>query len=151
MVDPKPAYRDVTQDRTEIHSSHARDHNVSLQHGVQPNPDPLLSRSNEHHHQPLHHTAKVGKVEEGDMMYAEEKTLESGGNPAQQTTHHGHGHIAGAGIDVKGGEFTVMDTEKGKYNGEDSSEEDPRRHRLSRFYRHFKPAVHAFILALFTG
>ena len=84
-------------------------------------------------------------------MYAEEKTLETGGNPAQQTTHHRNGHEAGAGTDIKGGEIDVVNAEKGKYNGEDSSEEDPRRHRLSRLYRHFKPAVHAFILALFTG
>ena len=151
MADPKPAYHDVTQDRTETHSALAQEHNASLQHGVQLNPDPLLLRSHEHHHAPLHHSTKVGEMEEGDLMYAEEKTLETGGNPARQTTHHRDGHTAGAGMDIKSGEVKVTDTEKGQYSGEDSSDEDPRRHRLSRFYRHFRPAVHAFILALFTG
>ena len=155
MADPKPEYRDVTKDPTvqneiQDHSfSTHEQHNASTQYGVKPNPDPLLLRSNEHHHQPLHHTAKVGKMEEGDLMYAQEKTLETGGNPARQATDHAHGHASS--IDVKGGQVNVLDTEKGNYSGEDSSEEDPRRHRLSRFYRHFRPAVHAFILALFTG
>jgi concentrative nucleoside transporter, CNT family len=111
------------------------------------NPDPALEVSHEHHHEHLHHDAKITREE--STVYTKGTTDEPHIIPHADPLDGVHKRNVNASYE-KGEDVRVADTEKGNISSLEE-EEDPREHKLSNLYAKYKVFVHLFIFLLFTG
>jgi CNT family concentrative nucleoside transporter len=139
-------------------------HNSSPMPGVVRNTDPALDISKEHHHEHLHHgaNAEKGHVHDHDhVAYTTGTTNEPSvipkADPLDDALHRrGHPERKAADHDIEKTGGLEYD-EKGSLSKEQTSTnaeaelEDPKRHRISRFYRAYRLWVHVVIGAFFTG
>lgn len=130
-------------------------HNLSMQRSVDENPDLALHYSHEHQHKHLHHgqPALVGKHDE--VLYADGTTTDQHyvkQNPQDYTKHQLRPPIE----QVNEMDFINNgDAEKGEVDATQltttSSEDDGKKHRVSRTYARYKVFAHIFIWVLFTA
>lgn len=139
----------------------SREHNSSPMPGVVRNSDPALDVANEHHHEHLHHSARAekGHDEADHPAYTTGTTYEPPVIPpadpnddALHRRHHPEKH-AEHDIEKTGG---IDYEEKGSLSKPRSSsdpegEVDPKRHRVSGFYRKYRIFFHVFVGLFFTG
>lgn len=128
-------------------------HNPSKQTDVDENPDLTLHYSHEHQHNHLHHNRASLAGRHDDVLYADGTTFDKGNigdvGPQDYRTHH----LRPSQIDEK--DFIQRDAEQGDTDPSrvdtSSSEDDGRKHRVSRAYARYRIFVHLFIWLLFTG
>ncbi|KAJ4358260.1 uncharacterized protein N0V89_002840 [Didymosphaeria variabile] len=132
---------------------------ISTIPGVVRNPDPALDVAHEHHHHHLHHGANAHAEVNDDKAYTKGTTLnEPSVIPAQDPNDdalHRHGHPERQEIDVEksGGYYETEhgSLEKDSHTNGVAEEADPKRHRISGYYRRYRIFVHIFIGMFFTG
>ena len=139
----KAEYIDVTADKSE---------HKSTVDGLEPNSDLALHQSHQHHHEHLHHSAHAEQGHQ-DPVYTVGTTFEPSTIPRQDPLdnelHRRHLHDAGH---LEKTAPTVEDEEKGKIaQFYPEEEEDPKSHRVARFYSRYRIFFHLFIGAAFTG
>lgn len=131
----------------------AHGHNASSQHDVSSNPDLALHYSHEHQHQHLHHQKRSLQGRDDEVVYSHGDNTEKSNVP-NQNTQDSH-HQAHYTEDKSASKSAVIqaDAEKGAVSPASLSQEedDPRSHKLSRFYGKWKIMFHATFLALMTG
>jgi CNT family concentrative nucleoside transporter len=124
------------------------------------NPDLALHPSREHHHEHLHHSANAERGRTDDAVYSKGTTDEAGVIPHQDINddvlhrnHHPERDSTGKDPAVYDEKDYKYDAEKGSVSPAhtDKEEEDPKRHKFSRFYRKYRIFFHLAIAALFTG
>lgn len=128
-------------------------HNPSTQTEVEQNPDLALHYSHEHQHQHLHHNRASLAGRHDEVLYSEGTTTDQHQLGPQNPQDYVRHSLRPAHVDEK--DFITMDAEKGAIDPPrietDGSEDDGKRHRLSRSYSKYKIFVHLFIWLLFTG
>lgn len=142
----------------------AHQHNASKQTGVEINTDPALDVTHEHRHEHLHHDAFAAKGNHDDVVYSKGTTAERSiipdQDPLDHALHRRH-HPEGEGKSNEKGGYMVdpVDQEKGAVghttahgsNVNSDGEEDPKTHKLSGFYKHYRIFFHIFLFLFFTG
>ncbi|KAL9031963.1 MAG: hypothetical protein Q9196_000036 [Gyalolechia fulgens] len=118
------------------------------QHPDQKGHDPALDPVNEHVHGHLHHTAHA-EQDRGETTYSKGTTYGESNIPVQDP-HHQPIHRRHP-PDNPMTSTTGADAEKGDFGRDSSSDEDPRSHTFSDFYRKYRPFFHLFIWLFFTG
>jgi CNT family concentrative nucleoside transporter len=142
----------------------AREHNSSPMPGVVRNNDPALDIAREHHHEHLHHSAhaEAGHTAHDHVSYTTGTTTNEPGvipkaDPNDDALHRRHQHeqyVASHDIEKAGGlEYEEKGSlSKGRSSSDPDAEVvDPKRHRVSNFYKRYRIFFHLFIAALFTG
>jgi concentrative nucleoside transporter, CNT family len=139
------------------HDIPAHGHNLSLQRSVDENPDLTLHYSHEHQHKHLHHGRPSLVDKHDEVLYAEGTTTDNhlafvNNNPQDYVKHT----LRKPSEQVNEKDFSnssdaekgVMDPTRVMTNG---SEDDGKKHRVSRTYAKYKIFVHIFIWLFFTG
>ncbi|KAF2189171.1 hypothetical protein K469DRAFT_683614 [Zopfia rhizophila CBS 207.26] len=140
----------------------SREHNASPMPGVVRNPDPALDIAREHHHEHLHHgvNAENGHQHNHDhVAYTRGTTDEPGvipkADPNDDGLHRRRHPERPAEHDIEktgGLEYEEKGSLSNRRTSSDPEEEvDPKRHRISNFYKKYRIFFHIFIGALFTG
>lgn len=125
-------------------------------HQLAHNPDLALRTSREHHHEHLHHSAHAEKGRTDDPAYTIGTTDEPRVIPHQDRNDdalHRSQHSDGKDPAMYDEKHYKYDAEKASVSQTHtgSEEEDPQRHKVSRFYRHYRVFFHIALGALFTG
>ena len=116
-------------------------HNLPLPGSVKSNHDSASKKSLEHQHAHLHHSTNAKREGEDEVVYSQDKGLETTKIPMQNA----------AGLaNVSEGRSNLVEPEKGSLD-QFSSEDDPQSHTLSSFYSRYRLFFHLFIWLVFTA
>ncbi|KAF1971562.1 hypothetical protein BU23DRAFT_555747 [Bimuria novae-zelandiae CBS 107.79] len=139
----------------------SREHNSSPMPGVVRNPDPALDVAHEHHHNHLHHGAHSHPEHlDEKVTYTKGTTAnEPGVIPPQDPNDdmlHRLGHPERKDVDIEKAGGGYYETEHGSLEKDSNAngiaeEADPKRHKVSGFYRRYRLYVHIVIGMFFTG
>ena len=151
LAQGRPEYVDVTSENRDHRSQNSfpqHGHNASSQQDVRQNPDLALHFSREHQHQHLHHSERAEAGRTDEVVYSKDTTFGKEHGPhvpeqihEDQQLHHRHHEKNNA----------IQDAEIGELGLVASDEDEPKKHRFSRFYARYRIFFHLFIWLLFTG
>ena len=148
----KSEHQAATDHANRIHLP-AHGHNASSQHNVATNPDLALHYSHEHEHQHLHHHRRSLQGRDNEVVYSHGHGLDKSNVPDQnaQDSHHQALYAEAKTVGKPG--MVQHDAEKGVISPGSllQEEDDPKSHKVSRFYAKWKIFFHATFLALMTG
>jgi CNT family concentrative nucleoside transporter len=132
-------------------------HNLSMQKSVDENPDLTLHYSHEHQHKHLHHGRPSLTGKHDEVLYAEGTTIDNhmafvNDNPQDYSKHQ----LRKPSEQIHEKDFSNSDdAEKGITDptriATNSSEDDGKKHRISRTYAKYRIFVHIFIWLFFTA
>ena len=132
-------------------------HNTSLQQNVERNPDPALDIAHEHQHDHLHHSGAAARQADAGVSYtvgtSDASQRVAPGASSLDNHHQHHEHYQPAGTEKN--TYAIAAADKQHQLSSESilehGERDVKHHKVSRFYRRYKPFFHAFVWLLFTG